>query len=136
MDRDEPRRRSNGVRGLSTPELIGEAIGRTQVLIKEEIALAKTEAREQVRSTVKTATGLGAGLVIGNYAVMALLAAAILGLSAVMQPWGAALIVGGVLLVIAIIAAAVGWAKRVRTPLERTIRTTKDDVRWVKEKTH
>jgi Putative Actinobacterial Holin-X, holin superfamily III len=48
--------------------------------------------------------------------------------------WMAALIVGGVLLVIGAVVGYIGWRRMVTTPLALTRQTLKEDVRWIKER--
>ena len=63
-----------------------------------------------------------------------LLVAGILALGLKIAAWLAALIVGGVLLVTAIIIGYVGWRRMVTNPLALTRQTLKEDVRWMKER--
>jgi peptidoglycan/LPS O-acetylase OafA/YrhL len=51
-----------------------------------------------------------------------------------MPVWAALLLVAGVVLLVAGIAAALGYRK-VRVPLQRTRKSLEEDVRWVKERT-
>lgn len=136
MNEQNRQRQADTARGLSTPELVGQILERTQTLFRAEIALAKTEAREQIRAELKAAIGLGIGALFGLFTLMLLFTTAVLALALVMPGWAAALIMTGVAGIIAAIAAATGWSKRVRVPLERTRRTTKEDVAWTKEQTH
>jgi peptidoglycan/LPS O-acetylase OafA/YrhL len=66
--------------------------------------------------------------------VAVLLVAGVFGLTLVMPGWEAALIVGGALLLVAGIAGAVGWNRRVKSPMRRTRQTLKEDLQWTKEK--
>lgn len=96
-----PRRRGLFELVASIPELVRE-------LVHREIELVKTELTEKLK-----ALGAGAGLVGGAVVVLGfvlgvLLTAAILGLSLVMPGWLAALIVAGVLLIVAAVLALIG----------------------------
>jgi len=51
-----------------------------------------------------------------------------------MPGWIAALVVAGVVLVIAIVLGSVGWSRRVMNPLATTRKTLKEDVHWAKER--
>jgi len=124
---------SGGSRSLTTGELMSQVIDRTRELVREEIALAKVEASEQIKRTVAMASALAVGAACGVFGIMVLIAAAVLGIAVALPAWLAAVIVGVALLVVAAIAAAVGWSRRVRVPLERTRRTTQEDIRWVKD---
>ncbi len=135
MERNEIERGSNGTkRDLPTRELVSQAIDRTQALFREEIALAKAEAREQLRATVKTGTGLGVAAACAWLAVLSFITTVIAAISTALPVWAAALIVGAGLALVAAIAFAVGWSRRVRKPLERTVRTTKEDITWARNR--
>ena len=45
----------------------------------------------------------------------------------------AALVIAGAFLLIALVAAAMGWRYHVKKPLARTRKTVEEDVRWAKE---
>lgn len=72
-------------------------------LLTNEIALAKSEARENMRETKGAVAAVASGGVVLLGGFIVLLMAAVYGLSTVMAPWLAALIVGGVV-------ALAGWA--------------------------
>ena len=88
-------------------ELIGELPNQVSELVRREIELVKAEMTAKLK-----ALGSGGGLLAGAVVVLlfmvgVLLTAAVLGLAEVMPGWAAALIVAGVLLIIA--AGYVGW---------------------------
>lgn len=93
-------------------------------LFTAEVALAKSEIRETVEDTKRTAIHVGAGLYLVLLASLALVAAAILGLSNVVAPWLAATIVGVVLLVAGGVALWMGKesAEDISVAPERTLR--------------
>ncbi len=135
MERNEIGRGTNGSkRDLTTGELVSQAIDRTQALLREEIALAKAETRQQIQATVKMGAGLGVAAACAWLAVLSFVTAAIAAISTGLPVWASALIIGGALLLIAAVAGAVGWARRPRKPLERTLRTTKEDITWAKDR--
>lgn len=125
----EPRER----RGLFA--LIADVPRLLRELIEAEIASLKAEITEKLK-----AAGIGVGFVVtagafAFFAVMVLTAAAILALALVLPAWAAALIVGGALLVLAGIAAAIGVAQlRAGVPPTptATIESVKEDVRVVR----
>jgi hypothetical protein len=80
------------------------------------------------------AKGLGAALVAGLTALNMLLVALVFGLATWMPGWLAALIVGGVLLVIGAIVGYVSWTRRVTAPLASTRKTLKEHLQWAKER--
>ncbi|MFT4285438.1 MAG: phage holin family protein [Protaetiibacter sp.] len=98
----KPRRRSLVELLTSLPEQVQE-------LVHREIELVKTELVEKLK-----ALGTGAGLLLGAVVTLlffigVLLTLAIIGLSALMPPWAAALVVAGVLLIVAVILGLVGY---------------------------
>jgi hypothetical protein len=104
-------------------------------LIRDELRAAQVELTAKLK-----AAGLGAGLLVGAlvialFAFGVFIAAAILGLSIVLQPWAAALIVGALLLIIAAVLALLGRGKLKKgvPPLPtESIENVKADIRAVK----
>lgn len=84
--------------------------------------------------------GVGIGLLVGAatflfFALLVFLAAAVLGLATVLPAWAAALIVGGGILLIAVILALIGISslkKGVPPAPTETIKSIKKDVRVIK----
>ena len=116
-------------------KLIGDIPGLLTNLMRSEIEQLKNEITEKIKHA-----GIGIGLLAGAatfafFALAVLLAAAVLGLSTVLAPWAAALIVAGVLLIIVAILAVIGIGQLKRgvppTP-ENTIQSIKKDVRVIK----
>lgn len=116
-------------------ELIGRLTEQSSRLVREELALARTELQDSAKHA-----GIGAGLFGGAgffaaLGVMTLVAAAVAALSLVLDVWLAAVIIAVVLFVIAGIAALVG-KKQVGSagPPQRTIENVKKDIAEVKER--
>ena len=103
-------------------------------LAKKEIELAKSELRADVRKEVAMAKGLGVAGLCALWTVSLMLVACALALGTVIAEWAAALIVAGVVLAVGTVAGLLGWGKRVKTPLEATRRTLKEDALWAKER--
>jgi len=108
MSDTSPRRR--GLLGLLTdiPTLVRELIAR-------EIELVKAEVIGKLKSL-----GIGIGFLAGAVIVLlgmlgVLLTAAVLALALVLPGWAAALLVAGVLLIVAVILGLIGYRKLVRT---------------------
>ena len=120
----------------STRDLVTELARKAGELARKEVALAKSEVKEDLRSEIKMASGLGVAGVCALITLQLLLVALVLGLSeaGVLSGWLAALIVAAVVLAIGTVAGLIGWGKRVRTPLSATRRSVEENVRWVKER--
>jgi membrane protein len=124
------------VRDMSTGELIGFITERTRELVRDEIELAKSEARSDVRAEVRAAIGMTAGGVLMICGLTMCFVAVALALSTVIMPWAAALIVAGVVLVCGGIILMVGKKRIVRAPLARTRESIKENVEWASGRTH
>ena len=114
----------------STASLLSRLFGDLSALLRNEVALAKTELTD---STTRAKTGIAAliaavaTLLAGS---LALLTAVILGLAKVMEPWLAALIVGGAITAVGIVLLA-GARKKLVPPhieIDRTRAAVRDDV--------
>jgi uncharacterized membrane protein YqjE len=116
-------------------KLVSEISAQVSLLAKKEIELAKTELRSDLKGELAMIKGLGVAAVAVFMAAAMLVVALVLALAGAMPGWAAALLVCGVLLAVAAGAAAFGWQKRVKTPLERTRSTLKEAFRWTKRRT-
>jgi membrane protein len=123
----------------SVGELVSRASEQLTTLVRDEMRLAQTELAQKGRRS-----GVGLGLFGGAGAVAwfgvgALVAAAILGLSVVVAPWLAAVIVGLVLLLIASVLAMIGKREVSQaTPVlpQESMQNVRRDVEAVKEGLH
>jgi hypothetical protein len=89
--------RARGVESASTVELVNRAVEQTTLIICQELALARAEVTQKIK---RAALGTMLSIVASTIAFVALLAgvaAAILGLAGVVPAWAAALIVAGIL---------------------------------------
>ena len=89
-------------------ELVQDLSRQTSTLIRQEMRLAQAELTEKGRHAGKGAGMFGGAGLVALYGVGALVAAAILGLATVLEPWIAAAAIGAGLLVIAGILALTG----------------------------
>ena len=116
-------------------ELIKQITAQSAALARKELELAEAEiTRKSKRAGIGAGMFGGAGL-LGLFGLGCLTVAAILALALVVPGWAAALIVAGVYLGVAGIAAVVGGASVKRaTPLApaETAASVKDDVEWIK----
>jgi len=120
----------------SVSEVLQDIFGNVQEIVRSEVRLAKVEIQTEAGKTARAAKSLLAGAVIGFYAGGLLLLAAVYGLSMVLAPWLAALAVGAFLLIIAMILISVGQGRlRLVNKPEKTVKTLKEDVQWMKDQT-
>ena len=89
-------------------ELVQDLSRQTSTLIRQEMRLAQAELSEKGRHASRGAGMFGGAGAIALYGVGALVAAAILGLATVLEPWIAAAAVGIVLLMAAGVLALTG----------------------------
>lgn len=121
-------------RSFSLRELIGEITAKVSLLAKKEVELAKTELKADLASELATVKGLGLAVLVGVLGLNMLLVAIVLGLAAYLPGWLAALLIGGLLVIVAGILGYVSWTRRVTSPLAATRRTLKEDAQWAKER--
>ncbi|GIE93500.1 phage holin family protein [Paractinoplanes rishiriensis] len=129
--------RSEDVTETSIGELIGDISNDLSRLFRQEVELAKVEIKEEAGKAGKAAGMLGVAGFAGYLAIVLLSFAVVFGLSNVMDPGWAALIV-------AVVWAAVGAVlyvngrKKLKTvdPVpRRTVDTIKEDAQWLKNPT-
>jgi membrane protein len=89
-------------------ELVQDLSRQTSTLIRQEMRLAQAELAEKGKHAGKGAGMFGGAGVVALYGMGALIAAAILGLATVLEPWIAAAAIGVGLLVIAGLLALTG----------------------------
>lgn len=120
--RPEPER---GASPGSVGELVGNLSRDLSTLMRQELALARAEIRQEVTTTGKAAGALGGAGLAAWFVVLFLSVALWAGLSNVMDPGWAALIVAVLWAVIAAVLAATGRAKlrQVHPKPERTVET-------------
>jgi predicted phage tail protein len=120
----------------SVGELVSSLSNDLSRLVRDEMRLAQAEVSTKAKKAGVGVGAFGAAGVLALYAVGVLLAAAVLGLATALPAWLAALIVAGVVLVVAGVAALVGRKKvSEATPLAptRTVESVKTDVQEIKE---
>jgi hypothetical protein len=119
----------------STRDLVQDLSRQTSTLIRQEMRLAQAELTEKGRHAGKGAGMFGGAGLVALYGVGALVAAAILGLATVLEPWIAAAAVGAGLLLVAGILALTGKKEldEAGPPKpEQTIESVQQDVETVK----
>jgi multisubunit Na+/H+ antiporter MnhC subunit len=104
-------------------------------LIRDEIQAARQELTAKLKAAALGAGLVVTGVVFGLFTIGVLIAAAILGLTAVFPPWLSALTIGIALLIITVILILVGVGKLKKgvppVPKE-SLESVKKDVRAVK----
>jgi hypothetical protein len=119
----------------SVAGLLSELADETGILVHQEIALFKAEIQENLRRLGIGAGALMAGGLIAFTGWLALTAAAILGLSLVLAPWLAALIVGAVMITLG--AGLLLFSKsRLRSETlvpRRTLSSLREDRAWIRD---
>jgi len=119
---------------LSTVQLLREIASQGGLLVKKQVALAKTELKADARTEAKVAGGLGLAAVGAIITLTLLLVTAAFALALVLPAWAAGLIVTGVVAVFVAILAGVSWSRRIRKPLQRSRDELKQDIRFTKER--
>ncbi len=121
----------------SLGELVAHATADLSSLLRQEVALAKVEIKQEVVSAGKGAGMLGGAGFAGLFALVFLSISAAYGISWLGVPLGCAFFaVGALYLVAAAVLGLLGKKNlgKVGAP-ERTIATVKDDVEWAKHPT-
>jgi hypothetical protein len=116
------------------PEVLQGAIGNIQEIIRSEFQLARAEIGAAIQKISGPATMVGVGIGISLYAIGFILLAIVYKLSTLMEAWMAALLVGGVLALIAVITlvGATNKLKHVNAVPEKTVETMKENLTWAK----
>lgn len=126
-------RRNGRPDDLSTPRLVGRMAGDVGLLIRKEVELARQEITEGISAKLQGAAAFAVAAALGLFVLGFLGAAAAAALDLVLPLWAALLIVAGVVLVGAVVAAVYGRS-RMHQPVapEQARRTIKEDVEWAR----
>lgn len=118
-------------------DLFSELTQETRLLLQQEVQLAKTELSEKLQKVQHGAISVSIGGALCYAGFLALLAAAIFGLSRVVDPWLAALIVGVITVIVGLAFVASGREslKAKNLSLPRTSATLQEDKKWIKAHT-
>lgn len=120
----------------SVSDVLQDIFGNVQEIVRSEVRLARAEIKTEAEKTATAAKSLVAGAVLGFYAGGLLLIAAVYGLSTVLAPWLAALLVSGFVAVVAFTLISVGRERmRLMNKPVKTIKTMKEDVQWLRDQT-
>ena len=118
----------------SLGDLFSELAGETSLLVRQEVALAQVELTEKATRAGKNVGFLVVGGAVGYAALLAILAAVIIGLSNFVPAWASALIVGIIVAVVAylLITSALTALKNTDLTPRQTVKSIKEDAQWIK----
>jgi fatty acid desaturase len=121
----------------SLGDLFAELSRETTTLVRQEVALAKTELNSKVSKLSKDVAFIGAGAAVAYAGFLAIVAAIIIILAALIPWWLSALIVGVVVAGIGYFLIQTGLAalRRVDVAPRETIETLKENAQWAREQT-
>lgn len=119
----------------SLGDLFGDLTRETSFLVRQEIALAKTEITQKGSKIGKDVGFMALGGALAYAGLLAIIAAVIIILANVVPWWFAALLVGVVVTGIgyALIQKGLTAIKTENIAPKRTIQTLKEDAEWAKE---
>jgi uncharacterized membrane protein YqjE len=121
----------------SVTDVLQDIVSNLQDIVRSEISLAKAEIKTEAGKAANASKLLAAGAVFLLYAGGLIFLAMVYGLSMVLQPWLAALVVGALVSVFGAIFISAGRRRmRVVHPApERAIKNVKENVQWLKDQT-
>ncbi|MHB1293695.1 MAG: phage holin family protein [Anaerolineae bacterium] len=116
----------------SLGELFRDLLDDTRLLVRQEIELARTEMSQKLSQYAKDIAYIGIAGAVAYVGFMAIVAAAIIGLGAVIPMWLSALAVGVVLALVGYLFARRGMngMKSRRLVPEQTVESLKEDKEW------
>ena len=126
-----------GVRRESWGELFGELAGQLVGLARDEVALARRELEQKLKTVQSAAAVVAIGAITALIATLSVCAAVIIALAGYVGPWQSALIVGLILGIAAGATILFGVSRFKRTSLrpEKTIETLEENKEWLKDLT-
>jgi len=116
---------------LSTNELVRRAMTEARLLAKAELLHAKVELAHEVNAARVSGMLLGVAGALSLVVLTLLLTAAADALA--LPLWAGALVVAGVVLVLAAVCAAVGWGKLPKKPMRHTLERLAMDLEELKQ---
>lgn len=124
------------VEGRSVGDLLGNVTSDLSKLMRQEVALAKVELKEEAAKAGKAGGLLGGAGAVGYLVLVFLSLALMFALDAVMPIGWAALITAAILGIVAAVLFVVGRGrlKQVNPKPEQTVETLKEDVQWAKNR--
>lgn len=121
----------------SIGELFGELTQDMTLLVRQEVQLARVELEQKATRLGSAFATVGIGGFIAYVGALAIVAGLILLLTdlAGIEPWIAALLIGGILAIAGYVMLQGGLRRLKQSDLapRSTVETLKDDVQWAKE---
>jgi len=116
-------------------DLFGDLAADMSNLVRQEVALAKLEVTQKAKYLGRNVGYLVVGGAVAYAGMLAVIAAIIMLLDRVMPAWGAALLVGVVVAVIAwlMIGKALSALQQADLTPRETVETLKEDATWMKQ---
>jgi hypothetical protein len=116
-------------------ELLGELVDETGTLVRQEVKLATAEMSAKVSYAGRQVAFIAFGALLGVVALLALLAALVLGLATMIALWKSALLVGIVAGIVAALLAFKGVAglRDMSMLPKQTIKSLKENRQWVEQ---
>lgn len=126
---------SSDLEGRSIGQLLRDLADDVTQLIRNELALARSEASDNVGKMVTALVSIAAGAMLGLAALIVLMDAVVLRLSNHMPDWMAAVLVGGVVAIVGFILVHKGQKDLSASRLAptRTVENVRKDISMVKE---
>lgn len=121
----------------SLGELFAELTKETTTLVRQEVALAKTEMTQKAAEVGKDVGFLAAGGAVAYAGLLAIVAGVVLALGQIIPLWISALLVGLMIAAIGyfLVRKGLNALKQVKPVPEQTIQTLKEDKEWAKDQT-
>lgn len=132
-ERPGRRHEAEALRERPTGELLKEFFENGQLLLKEEIRLAKAEARVEAKKAARAGAAFGAGGLFLHTALLLFAGFCVALLWGAMELWAAALIVFVVFAAIGVGAVLYGKKRLQTLEPDRTVRSLKEDKEWAKD---
>ena len=124
------------VEGRSVGDLLGEVTGNLSKLMRQEVALAKVELKEEAAKAGKAGGLLGGAGAVGYLVLVFLSLALMFALDNAMGIGWAALLTAVLLGIVAALLFVIGRNrfKQINPKPEQTVETLKEDVQWAKNR--
>lgn len=118
--------------GEPTPQLMREAFDEVRELVRLEVAMARQEVQGELTQAKAAGIALGAGAALAIAALTMFLVAIAAAFKTI---WLAALIIGGIVLLVAGALGYAGWKAIPRRPLAETKERVETDLKQLRERT-